>query len=335
MKILLAAPFDRPWYTGYYLMDAMHSLMIGYSCFDYREKAAEVGVVNMNASFIKIIEDYSPDLVLVLKGELIQADLIRSLSIPTALWYLDYESPIPPQLLQQAAAYKFFFTVCKGQVEEFKGANSHWLPEAYCDVRFKPVDVEPLPKPVADLTAFRHYGSDVAFIGTDKDRPVEVLQRIAEEGYDRKLPINCSMKIWGAQVSDGWKKGHLERYWMGYRTTDEEFNKICASSKILLGVSTRQKKNCSLCFSARVYQTLGARGFLLEESSRDLEEIFTDQKDLALWDSEDDLISKIKHYLEKDEKRRSIAEQGYQNVRKNHTFKQRMETLLTMVGLWK
>lgn len=303
--------------------------------FDYRQRASEVGVQQMNILLTDFIDWFKPDLILSMKAELVHPELIKQQTAITVLWHPDYENPLPEWLVKLADVYDYFFTVCKGMTEEIhvgdRSIKPLWLPEAYCDFRIKPVNVSEAEK--------EKYGSDVAFIGTDKPRPIEVLKRVVAEGFN--------LKIWGAQVNGGWTNAGLEKYWMGYRTTDGELSKICASSKIILGVSEEKKKTCDACFSARVYQTLGAKGFLLEERSKGIESMLTDYQDFVLWDNEDNLIERMAHFLGiellysmgesvlgSDRERHFIAEEGYKTVKQFHTFKHRMETLLKTVGLW-
>lgn len=317
MRVLLVCPLGRPWFTGYYLLNALRRMEIPAVAFDYRLYASKLGVEGMNKLLSQVVVDVNPDLILSLKAELVSPRLMSRQKATTALWFFDYVTPVPTWLLELAKAHDFFFSVCKGYLELFpKEVNGFFLPEAYDDTIIKPVEVSEEDR--------SKYGAEVAFIGTDKPRPCEILKKIAENGFD--------LKIWGREVSGGWKKAGLEEYWMGYRSTDLEFNKTCVSSKIVLGVSDRQKRDCNLCFSARVYQVLGARGFLLEERGKGIEGMFRDGVDLALWNDEDDLIGKIRYYLNHDDERARISRRGHKKVKKHHTFKVRMRQLLRKVG---
>lgn len=313
----MICPLAQPWFTGHYILNALKEMgTITVQGFDYRFVASKSGVERMNQFLYLFIEKFNPDLILSLKAELVDPKVIRGQKATTALWFLDYAYPVPTWLLELAKAHDFFFSVCKGYLKEFpKEVKAHFLPEAYDDTIFKPVDVSEEDR--------MKYGSDVAFVGTDKPRPCEVLKKIVENGFN--------LKIWGNQVNDGWKRAGVEKHWMGYRSTDPEYNKTCASSKIILGVSDRQKRESTLCFSARVYQVLGARGFLLEERSKGIEEVFEDGGDLVLWDGEDDLLSKIGQFLKNARKRTRISEGGHGKVKKYHTFKVRVRQLLQMV----
>ena len=76
--------------------------------------------------------------------------------------------------------------------------------------------------------------------------------------------------------------------------------------------------NCSLNgdLNMRVFETLGAGGFLLTDSlspQSGLARLFRDGEHLALYDSPDDLIAKIEHYLDRPDEAGEIARRGQQH----------------------
>ncbi len=76
--------------------------------------------------------------------------------------------------------------------------------------------------------------------------------------------------------------------------------------------------NCSLNgdLNMRVFETLGAGGFLLTDSlspQSGLARLFRDGEHLALYDSPDDLIAKIEYYLDRPDEAGEIARRGQQH----------------------
>lgn len=318
--ILLVAPAARKEFTVYHIQDALHELGYNTKIFDYRVTAYRLkSIENMNKKLFQYSNKLKPDLILVLKGELLDPKIIKQLKFRKVLWYFDVQKEPQKWLINLAPSFDIFFTICKDKRwQSYFNTNVKWLPEAYSDKKIHPI------------TNFSQvdvvFSSDVAFIGTDNHKyRAEVLSEIVNEGID--------LKIWGNQIYGYWVEYGLTPYWMGYRTTDDEFNKIVSQTKIIIGFSNCQEVDYDTCFSARVYQTLGAKGFLLEQKSKNIESMFKPGVDLDLWVDADDLIKKIFYYLTHYHKRVLIAKNGYKKVKENHTFKKRMEEMLKIVGL--
>ncbi len=62
--------------------------------------------------------------------------------------------------------------------------------------------------------------------------------------------------------------------------------------------------------------------------SRKLEELFTENEHIVLYDNMVDCIEKINYYATNDKERNKIAQRGYHRVLNNHTQKQRVNTLI-------
>lgn len=319
--ILLVAPAYKKEFTVYYIQAAL--LELGYitEIFDYRITVRQFNSIeSMNRKLFEYANELEPELILVLKGELLDPKMIKRLKTKKVLWYFDVQKEPQKWLVDLAPAFDIFFTICKDKkwFSYFKGANVKWLPEAYSDLTIYPINTFSS----TDIV----FSSDVAFIGTD-NHPyrAEILAEVVNAGID--------LKIWGNQINGFWDEYGLTPYWMGYRTTDEEFSKIVSQTKIIIGFSNCQDADYDTCFSARVYQTLGAKGFLLEQKSKNIESMFKPGVELDVWKDADDLIKKIIYYLNHYHKRALIAKNGYKKVKEKHTFKKRMEEMIKIVGL--
>ena len=63
----------------------------------------------------------------------------------------------------------------------------------------------------------------------------------------------------------------------------------------------------------------------------EMAEYFIPGKDLVLYDSVDDLIQKIDYYLSHEEERLQIAKNGYEKVKRYHTYDTRLTEILNTV----
>lgn len=83
----------------------------------------------------------------------------------------------------------------------------------------------------------------------------------------------------------------------------------------------------------RVWDVLGAGGFLITNYQPELDLYFEPDRDLVVFESKQELAKKVSYYLEHEEIRREIAKNGYEKVKLNHSYKKRMEQMLEILHL--
>lgn len=83
----------------------------------------------------------------------------------------------------------------------------------------------------------------------------------------------------------------------------------------------------------RVWDVLGAGGFLMTNYQPELELYFELDKDLAVFENKRELVQKASYYLEHDQERRQIAVNGYEKVSWEHSYEQRMGQMLEQLAL--
>lgn len=79
----------------------------------------------------------------------------------------------------------------------------------------------------------------------------------------------------------------------------------------------------------RAFDIMGAGGFLLTNFQSDFLDFFTPGEDFVYYDSKADLMDKIGYYLAHEDERAQIAENGYQKIAQYHTYKNRVEEMLS------
>lgn len=82
----------------------------------------------------------------------------------------------------------------------------------------------------------------------------------------------------------------------------------------------------------RVWDVLGAGGFLMTNYQAELPYYFKEGEDLVCFDGVEDLCEKAAYYLAHEEERRSIAENGCRKVREHHNYIERIRTMLQIVA---
>lgn len=102
---------------------------------------------------------------------------------------------------------------------------------------------------------------------------------------------------------------------------------VFAHSKININMTA---PNIETGIPLRVFDILGAGGFLITDWREDLKDCFNIGKDLEIYDGLDDLLEKTDYYLKHDEKRIAIARHGFDTVRKKHTYNTRLKEIFSL-----
>lgn len=95
-------------------------------------------------------------------------------------------------------------------------------------------------------------------------------------------------------------------------------------SKINLNMTLRSIKSG---MPLRVFDIIGAGGFLLSNYQADFLDFFVPGEDFAFYDSPEDLIDKIGYYLAHEDERAQMAVSAHQKVQQAHTFLHRIQEM--------
>ena len=101
---------------------------------------------------------------------------------------------------------------------------------------------------------------------------------------------------------------------------------IFSLSKINLNITARPIRTG---IPQRIWDVLGAGGFLLTNYQQELGEYFEIGKEIDVFGSEQELLEKATYYLEHEEERMEMAKRAYEKVKAEHTYSCRMEQLLS------
>lgn len=197
--------------------------------------------------------------------------------------------------MNKAKQFDYAFFNQKDAADEFGGV---WLPHA----------AEPQAYPKIDI--IKKY--DVCFVGHVQETPnyngfsrIEALDRLFKEFpnfyYGSRHPAFPNKNLF----EDAAKKFSL--------------------SKIVFNISIKDDINM------RVFETLSTGSFLLTNWIPTLGDLFEDGKHLVTYKSLDEMVEKAKYYLEHEEEREKIAQAGYQEFIAKHTYKHRVESILSRV----
>ncbi len=104
--------------------------------------------------------------------------------------------------------------------------------------------------------------------------------------------------------------------------------KVFYNSRINLNVTMR---NIRTGLPLRLFDIMGCEGFLLTNYQAEIASLFEPGRDLAVYESFDDCLKKAGYYLEHEDERRTIAENGYRKICAHHTYDHRIAELFEIL----
>ena len=82
----------------------------------------------------------------------------------------------------------------------------------------------------------------------------------------------------------------------------------------------------------RAFEIIGSGGFLLSNYQEDFYDCFVPGEDMVFYENNEDLMEKVDYYLRHEGERKEIARNGYEKVKKYHTYKNRVEEMMAIVN---
>jgi hypothetical protein len=153
---------------------------------------------------------------------------------------------------------------------------------------------------------------DVGFVGASYGVRGEYIKYLENHG------INVYAK------GNGWENGFA---------TDDEMIEIFNKSKIVLGFSTVGKNDNINILKGRDFEVPLTGSFYITGYHEELKEYFDLGKDIETYTSKEDLLKKVKYYLENEKEREFIAKTGYEKCINNYTAKESYEKVFGYLGL--
>lgn len=131
-----------------------------------------------------------------------------------------------------------------------------------------------------------------------------------------------SMDLWTLSDTTPLKKVNVR----GGADTETMMPKIIKCSKINLNLTSKPIKTG---LPLRIFDIMGCGGFLISNYQAEIPGIFVPDEDIVVYEDINDLIYKIGYYLEHDDQRRIIADNGYRKVRERYSYEARLSEMMT------
>jgi len=275
--------------------------------------------VLMNHRLIAAVDAFQPDVIVILKGETITWKTLvtlRARNIPLVSWWVDdpFRSTMP---LRNFELFDMVYVFDKESVADLKARGlKHvlYLPCACDPTTFYPQTLNPSDYPALNC--------QIGFVATNHPGRVELLRQM--KGLD--------IGLWGG---GWWEAAHELRelpdgYWRGQRVTPDDAAKIYNLAQICLNVHHPQTRFGGL--NTRTFEILAAGGFELVDNVPGLEEHFDVGREIVSYSSPAHFRELVDYYLSHPAERANIIERGRARVLRNHTYTQRLETIIKTLG---
>lgn len=110
----------------------------------------------------------------------------------------------------------------------------------------------------------------------------------------------------------------------GYADYYTQMPLIFSQSRINLNISL---KTILTGIPLRVIDILGCGGFVLSNYQEELMEYFNVGEELIVYENIEDLFYKARYYLEHEDERKQVALAGFERVKRDFTFRERLQTM--------
>jgi spore maturation protein CgeB len=256
-------------------------------------------------------ERFHPRALVALKGMNIKPatlSALQSRGIRTAVWCVDNAAnePYASWVRMVGPQWDRFFS--------FDSAIGTQMPES-ARPQVLPMAVNPERYSMGALSdADRaRYACEVVFIGAPYPDRVALLARIAD---------SVNLKIWGWK---GWNDTSLAKFYHGPLDARESAKAYrCAAVSVNTNILPRARG-----VNGKTYEICASGGFQLSDECADLRNQFAVGAELAVFKDADDFVEQVKYWLARPQERARIAEAGRARVLRDHTLRQRMETLIS------
>ncbi len=137
--------------------------------------------------------------------------------------------------------------------------------------------------------------------------------------YDKNLVRDIDVSFWGSvpinsgreEYIDFLRASGIKVYTREYRVPARRYAEILNRSKISLSLSHDGKKGQ---LRNRAFEIMACKSLLLEDSAAETGRLFDVGKDFDVFRNKEELLEKVRFYLQHEEERKAIAQSGYDKV---------------------
>ncbi|HKQ30063.1 MAG TPA: glycosyltransferase [Burkholderiales bacterium] len=326
MKVLLAIPGHlKTVPMGRFTAEALQELGHDVVLFDYhagaldkivdRVKRSDEEKASVNRRLRRVLESVCPDLFVTLFGFDISVESLahmRRLGIPTACWWINdpfqYERSV-----KKAPHYDFVFSnseVSAAQYRTLGVANAYFLPTACVPAVHRSVPLQ------------ERYRCDVCFAGDWSPLREQLMERLVGR-FDLKI-----FGPWGSKMKpDSQLRAHLVDGFF----SPADMAAMFSSARVVVNIHTWFGK-FDHGLNPRLFEAAGCASFQVVDWKQEIPKLFDCPSEMACYRSLDEVPELIAGALSAPDATRATAAATQRRAYRDHTYKNRMQTLIDLVG---
>ena len=160
------------------------------------------------------------------------------------------------------------------------------------------------------------FNEEILFVGNSRHQFRKIIQDI--------LKTNHEFSIYGKY----WEEFIDEKYIKGDFIKNDNLNKAYSNCKILLNDHWEDMVENDF-ISNRIFDALACKTFVISDNVKSIKTLFNGC--VIIYEDYDELNEKLTYYLSHEDERIRLANKGYELVKKNHTFDDRVSELLSVI----
>lgn len=264
------------------------------------------------ATLRRLVRAWGPDQVILTRyAAALDDETLRAVTsgLDAALWFFDLVEQPHERILRLARAAGTMYVTCPSQIELYRAGG---VPT----VRFLPQAADPtIDRPVARVP--RAYRCEVSFVGSGQyPYRHELLERLGK---------SCDLQVRGP----GWDGMAGRVPVAGGPVRGRRFAQAVGGAAVSLGAfATAAQRHQRACASNRMWKVMGCGGFYLGARAAGLEHFARHGEHCAWYDSTDEALDLVRHYLADPAARAAIARAGRQHTLAEHTYTDRVGRIL-------
>jgi len=281
------------------------------------------GIGKLNRQLLQLVEDSPPEVVLVDKGLFIRPRTLQRVRALSKALLVNYNNDDPfghcrigwRLFLRAIPLYDLHFVLREQNLAEYRAHGARRVERlqwAYHPRIHAPQNVS-----VEDRARL---GAEVGFIGDYELDRACCMHYLAEHGI--------RVRVWGPRWNRcQWRHPNLllenRPVWAA------EYAKAICSFDIVLGFLRKLNRDTS---TSRSIEIPACGGFLLAERTSEHQQLFAETKEAEFFSSKEELLNKVRFYLQNPEARKRIASAGRERcLSSGYSYQDRLNASLTPI----
>lgn len=287
---------------------------VGFSAKAMNWSIRKAQIHDFNNQLTQITKSVKPDWVLVYKGAFIAPETIqfwKRLGLPVVNFFPDVSFLAHGIYIPRCIPlYDHIFTTKTFAATDLQN-HFNYNPS---DVSFIPHGFDPTLHRKMD-TSDSPFSCEASFIG-NYSKHKELFLTAVKQKYSV-----LDLRIWGATWGQS-KASLLKNVIQGITVVGDSYTLALNSSKVNIALLSEIVEGASSGdqITSRTFHITGCGGFMLHQRTQELLEYFEEGKEMACFDSMEELTEKIKYYLENDRERIKIQEAGYLRAQNSYSL---------------